>query len=402
MKTLRIAGCMSGTSCDGFDISLLEVKSPEIRTELKLKAHAQYEYPKSLRKRVLSIQKTSELKTTLKEILLLNRDLGIYFSKCVQKFVKHHPVDVVSLHGQTVAHYPGLKPVGVTSQLGDPYFTLQSTDLTTIHQLRAGDLAGGGDGAPLLPNTFQKLIKTMHLENKAVSFQNLGGFANCAVFSKGGKFQIGFDTGIANAWIDLATARFTHGKQSYDREGKIALRGRTDKVTLTKWLKHPYLLKSPPKSTGRDDFTEEMLFENKRLNGENLIRTALEFAVQSTVKSYEKFVFTTYGKPSRIIFYGGGVKNNFLMRRFQEEFGDIKCVSIADYGYSPESVEALGFAWLGFCTLLGKGVGGPWSGSDENMLSVGQVLPGRNWHDILKWFSQSSEKNARRKGHSSR
>src|SRR5690606_31982197 len=65
---------------------------------------------------------------------------------------------------------------------------------------------------------------------------------------------VAFDTGPGNALIDAAVTLATGGRESYDRDGKWARRGRVLAPLLDELLADPYFERPPPKSTGREVF----------------------------------------------------------------------------------------------------------------------------------------------------
>ena len=54
--------------------------------------------------------------------------------------------------------------------------------------------------------------------------------------------------------IDGVIRLLSGGKQRFDRGGKLAVRGTVDKKLLSDLLRHSFLRRRPPKSTGREQF----------------------------------------------------------------------------------------------------------------------------------------------------
>src|SRR5262249_25803596 len=136
---MKIAGVMTGTSCDGLDVSCLEFSKEKARP-LWSKSSS---YPKALRQRVLDAQLPGA-SLSLKQWAELHRDLGIWMANIMAKLP---PVDAIACHGQTVAHFPAAQKLGFTIQLGDPARIAATTGLTVVSNFRAGDMAAGGEGA---------------------------------------------------------------------------------------------------------------------------------------------------------------------------------------------------------------------------------------------------------------
>src|SRR3546814_12692943 len=75
----------------------------------------------------------------------------------------------------------------------------------------------------------------------------------------------GFDTGPANGLMDAWCLR--HRGEAFDRNGVFAAQGRGDDTLLARLLAEPWFALPPPKSTGRDQRSEE------RRVGKECVRT---------------------------------------------------------------------------------------------------------------------------------
>lgn len=376
-KPIRILGVMTGTSCDGLDAACLEIS----RGKMKSLWQASLPYPSDLKKRVLEAQKPGA-KFTAKEWYELHRDLGVWYGKSFKTLVARHPrakPQFIANHGQTVLHYPTLKPTGITVQLGDPSVIAEITGLSVISNFRNGDVAAGGEGAPLLPLLHHSLAHR-HGLMEGIAFHNLGGFSNltylgpdCMVFA--------FDTGPANAWIDFAVEQFTRGKMTYDRDGKLASMGKVNVTLLHSLLSHPYFKKKPPKSTGRDDFTLEALKKKVKKLNVDTVATLTELTAVSIANAYKDFILKKGLPLSEIYFCGGGSFNSFLLKRIQFHLKGVKIKRVEDLKLSSSHIEAEGFAYLGYLSLLGEPIGGPWTGV-KTFGPPGMITPGENWYKL--------------------
>src|SRR6185295_12619776 len=241
-------------------------------------------YPKPLRERVLGFQ-IPGADRSLEVLLKLHRDLGEWYGQSFARILKgkNRRADVIANHGQTVAHFPAPGGMGVTLQLGDPTRIARATGLTVAAHFRSGDMAAGGEGAPLLPLYHKLLAEHLDRTGRGLSIHNLGGISNLTYIApRGSKDQIlAFDTGPANIWIDAATELATGGRKKFDDGGKIAMRGKIDIEGVRRALRHPYFRKPVPKSTGRDDFPFELLFSSTRARGADLVATATAVTVES-------------------------------------------------------------------------------------------------------------------------
>lgn len=383
---LRIAGVMSGTSCDGLDIAILEFDRHSWRPVVE----ASYPYPQKLREQVLKIQRPGH-KGSLLEFERIDRDLGMWYGRTlkglISKLNKDERPHVIANHGQTVAHFPKDRGGGVTVQLGDPNRIVHETGITTISDFRRGDVAAGGEGAPLVPLFHYLLAEAVSKTPEGVVFLNIGGIANITYLGKRGQILSG-DTGTGNVWIDFAASEATRGKQKFDINGKIALAGEIDAKRVDRILKRPYFKRSIPKSTGRDDFSyDEYRKLFKKLKPIDRVSTATALTVESIARVLEKDILRK-GHPLRsIAVCGGGAKNLTLLRWLQDRLAGVSVKAVDDYGFESTYIEAQAFAFLGLRSLLGLPLGGPWTGTHK-FGAPGRVSPGENWREVAKYLSQ--------------
>ncbi len=381
-ERITIAGVMTGTSCDGVDIAAIEF-DPESWTP---KWEASFAYPSTLRKRVFALQKPGA-KTTIEETFALHTEIGDWLGEKLATLIEgltalERP-SAIAVHGQTVAHHPGRRPRGFTVQLGDPSRIAEKTGRTVISHFRNGDLAAGGEGAPLVPLYHYLLSSVLPRGTEGAAIHNLGGISNFTYLDPRGG-MIACDTGPANVWIDAAVEKITKGKKKFDDSGKMALEGAVSESVIRELLKHPYLKRGAPKSTGRDEFPPEYFFKRAaKLKGKDLVSTATAFTVETIAQAYERFVLRSK-KPLRVVYLcGGGAKNETLRYWLMDRLDGVDVRVLDEHGFESRYVEAQAFAFLGYRSLLGLPVGGAWTGTNR-FAPPGQITPGRNWIDVLK------------------
>ena len=375
-KKLTLLGVMTGTSCDALDVSWLSWHNGG----LHFLRSASRPYPVSLRKRVLDAQNPG-FQCSLRDLLILNRDLGSWYGKELKSLIRKSPADIIGLHGQTVAHHPDDY---LTLQLGDAARVAQMTGTTVISDFRSGDLAAHGQGAPLVPKFHEWLAEPLRLPG--VSFHNLGGISNLTGIYRAGtarRHMIAYDTGPANVWIDAAVTQATHGRQKIDRGGRLAASGQPHGPTVKKLLDHPYFAKKAPKSTGRDDFSIQTFLQSCPVRGADLVATATEITVASIVQEYRKLNRRSLTRIQRIYFCGGGALNTHLLSQIQARLPEIQVLTTQALGFDPQAIESSAFAFLAKLTLEGQTLTGPWTGS-RGFAPPGQITPGANWKQILK------------------
>ncbi|MBC7693404.1 MAG: anhydro-N-acetylmuramic acid kinase [Methylotenera sp.] len=381
MKTLKILGVMTGTSCDGLDAACVRFDSEGWQPLWE----RTYEYPKKLRQEVLKLQKPGT-KVTLKEMLQLNRDLGEWYGNVLAAMnksaeAKSRP-DVIANHGQTVGHFPDSQGKGTTLQLGDPTQIAYQTGLTVVSNFRNGDMAAGGQGAPLVPLFHQFLAPILGAEKGGVAIHNIGGISNTTYIGPK-NLVLAFDTGPGNLWMDAAAEIASKGKLHMDIDGLLAAQGSVDEKSLLALLKHPYFKKQPPKSTGRDDFTVEWFLAHTKAKGADLVATATALTVESIARAYEAFVLKKRLPLKNVYICGGGARNPMLLLWLNDRLPQVKFSTLEDAGLEPQFIEAQAFALYGYLSLRGQPLGGSWTGA-QGFGPPGHIIPGENWDHVLK------------------
>merc|ERR1712130_745459 len=113
-------------------------------------------------------------------------------------------------------------------------------------------------------------------------------------------------------------------------------------------LADPFFALSPPKSTGREYFSNTFLNErfltNKgRMSEDDLIATATEVTARSIANSIKTFCPDL----ENLEISGGGSKNHYMTSRIQTLLPQVK-VSTARHHIYHEFREAIGFAIFGY------------------------------------------------------
>jgi anhydro-N-acetylmuramic acid kinase len=144
--------------------------------------------------------------------------------------------------------------------------------------------------------------------------------------------------------------------KDYDSEGRLAGSGKVHSGMLKELLAHPSFKKSPPKSTGREEFGEKFvrmakeLAEEFELSTEDLIATASELTVQSIRDSYCRFVQPRF-EIEELIVSGGGSYNPYFVKRLNELFTGTKIMTPEERGFDRKGLEAVSFAVLAYLNV---------------------------------------------------
>jgi anhydro-N-acetylmuramic acid kinase len=242
--------------------------------------------------------------------------------------------------------------VASTLQIGEPGVIAERTGVTTIGDFRPADMAAGGQGAPLVPFVDYLLYRDARIARVAL---NIGGIANLTVIPAGaGPGQLfAFDIGPGNMVIDAIVEIATRGRAHYDRDARLAIRGKLLPALLSKMLREPYLRKRPPKTAGREQFgrayAEKILAWGKqhRASTEDLVRTATVFTSLSIADALRRFVLPR-ARVDELIVAGGGARNPLLMAQLAASLPEIEIVPASEFGIPAEAKEAFAFAVLAY------------------------------------------------------
>lgn len=354
---MKVIGLISGTSVDGIDAVSIEVTGKETDLQVKLLAGETFSYPQELRNKILAVCGGEAV--SMMDLAILDDAIAIEFAQAAIKIQSQSDTaDLIGSHGQTVYHRPPLKQLGYSLQLGRGELIAHTTGIKTICNFRAADIAMGGEGAPLVPKIDACLLSH---PTKTRAIQNIGGIGNVAYLPPNQipnwQQQIcGWDTGSGNALIDLAVTQLTNGKQTYDFNGQWAAKGTPDQELISQWLEQDFFRQSPPKSTGRELFSQDYLqqcwrdMDRVRLKDSDRLATLTEFTVASIVDSYQRFLPQM---PDEVLLCGGGSKNLYLRQRLQARLTSAKISTTDEVGIDGDFKEAIAFAVLAYWRVNG-------------------------------------------------
>lgn len=357
-KTKKAIGLMSGTSLDGIDACIIEIENYDKDTKYKLIEFLTLEYSLEEKNRIekLCNNKTS----TVEEICFMNTYLGNKFAEaciavCNSANISIDEIDFISSHGQTIYHMPNENS---TMQIGELSVIAARTNCLTVGDFRPSDMAYGGQGAPLVP--FVDYILYSHNEKGRILL-NLGGIANITVLpaNSTSKDIFAFDTGPANLLINAITEKITNGEKTFDEGGKMALKGKVDEELLEEIiLKDTYLDIKPPKSTGREYYTEDFansIYEKgikRGLSNYDILATITAYTAKTIQNQINRFVLPK--NDIHELYISGGGSHNQMIVKLLKECLDLEIYLTDDLGLPSDAKEAVAFAILGNQFLLGK------------------------------------------------
>lgn len=320
--TFRVAGLMSGTSLDGLDVAICEFSGDG---SWALEAFETVDFPAELR---AELEEMPQALTA--DWFRVGRGFALFAADAVQQVFEGR-LDLVVSSGQTIHHQPH---ASWTAQLDSPaHLHAALGGIPVVADLRALDVALGGQGAPLVPLADRDLFPAYE------ACLNLGGFANISFTSKEGN-RIAFDIVPCNLLLnDLARQHFG---LSLDRDGAIARNGEPDADLLNDLLANPFHAADPPKSLGREWLEAEVrpLFACSSLSPADLLATATEY-IATTISH------AIAGRST--LATGGGARNTFLIERIAAAGGLVEFP--ADERLI-DAKEAVAFGWLGLLRAL--------------------------------------------------
>jgi anhydro-N-acetylmuramic acid kinase len=170
-----------------------------------------------------------------------------------------------------------------------------------------------------------------------------------------------------------------------DLGGEWASKGKVSDRLLSRIMTHSFLRRTPPKTTGREEFGEHFVSEflrsarKLRLRNEEIVATATAFTAQTIAEAYKGFVFPKIGRSEllslQIILGGGGSKNKTLRRMLKEQIGFGELLTHENFGVPNEAKEALAFALLAHETLAGRPSNVPSATGARRPAVLGKIIP---------------------------
>jgi len=346
---MKVIGLISGTSVDGIDAALVEISGSTNDLKVDLIAGETYPYPDELRSQILAVCGGAAL--SMAEFAALDDAIAQAFAQAALSIQSGHPAaDLIGSHGQTVYHRPPSTHLGYSLQLGRGALIADLTQINTISNFRAADIAAGGQGAPLVPPVDVCLLGHA-IYNRCV--QNIGGIGNVAYLParNAPSLTIGWDTGPGNALLDLAIHQLTHGEKAFDQDGAWAARGNPCLLLIQQWLQQDFFHQPPPKSTGRElfgvDYLQQCLVdaESYHLEPADILATLTELTAASIAQSYRDFLPHL---PDQVLLCGGGSRNLYLKQRIQANLNTAEVCTTDEMGVNADFKEAIAFAVLAY------------------------------------------------------
>jgi anhydro-N-acetylmuramic acid kinase len=330
MQTFSIIGIMSGTSLDGVDLAYCTFEETGNGYTYNLGACETIPYPENWLSRLRSLPQSSAL-----EYAETHTAYGKYLGALTSDFISRNRLttDFIASHGHTIFHNPAKH---YTSQIGEGAAIAAACGRPVVCDFRTGDVAAGGQGAPLVPIGDKLLFAEYDY------CLNLGGFANISMQTNGKR--IAFDISPANIILNHIAGQ--KGKP-YDKNGEMAASGKIHFELLQTLNGLGYYHMQPPKSLGREWIEKEVLpmLTYYNLSLEDAACTFCEHIAMQTAACLEN------NPKKQMLVTGGGAFNTFLIQRLAANT-DVKLI-IPDHK-TVNYKEALVFAFLGLLRMQSK------------------------------------------------
>jgi anhydro-N-acetylmuramic acid kinase len=214
------------------------------------------------------------------------------------------------MHGQTVWHAPPSRGAAVacTLQLGSSGALAAELALPVVGDLRAADVAAGGEGAPIVPFAHWFFTPRGHPPRAVV---NVGGIANVTFVDDAVERVLASDIGPGMMVTDALVRASTGGAAEIDEDGRFSAGGGIDDAVVGHVLAHPFFARPLPRTTGREDFGGELvaalLARFARVPAATLVRSSLFATARAIVDAVR-----ARSDAGEIVLTGGGAKHGGL------------------------------------------------------------------------------------------
>jgi anhydro-N-acetylmuramic acid kinase len=322
---------MSGSSLDGLDLAFVEFQEQGGNWSYQQLAAGCYPYPMEWREKLMNATAMSA-----QDYLQLHVDYGHYLGEQINRFIEEkalaYQVGFVASHGHTTFHIPSSS---MTAQLGDGAAIAATTRLPVISDLRAMDVALGGQGAPIVP------IGERMLFPNCPYFLNIGGIANVSLAADP---YLAFDVCPANRVLNALAGQLGH---EMDEGGAIARTGMVHADLLSRLNALDYYLRKGPKSLPNQFGTDVILpmLLDTDLDVPDLLATYCEHIA---IQLHQALLSSGHALPSgEMMITGGGAFNDFLIERIRDHLRSVDITPVIPDELLVQYKEALIMAFIG-------------------------------------------------------
>jgi 1,6-anhydro-N-acetylmuramate kinase len=334
--TRHIIGCMTGTSIDALDAAL--VRMDGVGMEMRTTFVGGLTRP--LGELAAPLRALAEQQAmTAGELSHLARAFSVLHAEAVGALAQECAMkpDLICVHGQTVFHAPP-----VSWQLFNAAPLAAAIGAPVVFDLRAADLACGGQGAPITPIADLILFGD---EQEARAIVNLGGFCNITWLPRHARddracaaaMVRGFDVCSCNHLLNAVARTVLHTE--FDDGGKAALAGTILDDPLEDLMGVLASQTRGGRSLGTGDEASEWVSRYRaRAAPSDIAATACEALGQIIARRIEH--------TDRLLLAGGGARSQALAKAITG-WTSARVSTVADFGIPIEFREAACMAVLG-------------------------------------------------------
>jgi anhydro-N-acetylmuramic acid kinase len=165
----------------------------------------------------------------------------------------------------------------------------------------------------------------------------------------------------------------------------MARRARADAILVRRLLRHPFLARRPPKSTGREEFgaafVERLVAaaRRRRLRPDDVVATATAFTAAATAEAYRRFL----PRIDDVLLAGGGSRNPALVAALAVALPDVDVTTVDAHGIDADALEAYAFALLAWAAATGRAAALPAVTGARRAEILGHLVPGRRFRGLV-------------------
>jgi anhydro-N-acetylmuramic acid kinase len=389
-----LLGLSAGPSADGIRAALIEVQGRGWEVRVQVLATHTEGFDAELRQLLLQVSTPETCE--LRQLALVHRVLGEAFALTARRLADRASVSLPQVlcagclgfeaWHKTEGPYPSSLSLGAGAVMAE------RLGITVMQDFRWRDLACQGIGAPLSAVPSYLLF---HAPAETRLVLHLGGLTHAVLLPAGAALKDvqAWEVGPGNALLNALVEQLTQGRERYDAGGHHAVQGRQIPDLLYNWQRHPFLLRTAPRSIPRTQFAEQMakqgitLAEQHQWEARDLLCTAhhlIALAVRDSLKLWGK-----QASLDKVILTGGGAKNGFLWRLLEEQLAGVEMLRSDALNIPSEATTAV-YAALLACFLLDSTPGNlPQVTGATGARVLGSITPGgaSNWTACLDWLS---------------
>ena len=343
-------GLMSGTSMDGVDVAVIDTDGDNVIGRGACETHA---YDASWREQLhQAVARSHDYDAPVHNDFFsdIERRLTQHHCDILADFMNRHGVshcDVIGFHGQTLRHAPQARWCW---QLGDGQQMAVQMKTRVVNRFRDGDLAHGGQGAPLVP-LFHRALARADGWHPPLAIMNIGGIANVTALIAPDDVRAS-DVGVGMALLDDFC--LNHGLHDWAQRDELAAHGQPHEETVARYGGNSFFAGEfwhKPRALHRQDFHEVMQDAPASLSLADGCATWIHCTAVGVMVALHQLA-KVMGAHCDVVVCGGGRHQKQLMSLLRARW-DGQLVNCDERGWQGDGVEAQAFAWLAVRSMRG-------------------------------------------------